>query len=234
MLTLLNAANANEKFPDPQNALTDPDGLLAVGGCLSPQRLINAYKEGIFPWFNHGDPILWWSPDPRLVLDPREIRISHSLRKLLRKHPYRITFDRSFPEVIRACAAPRKDSSGTWINEQMIRAYGELHRLGIAHSVEVWYRDQLAGGLYGLAIGRVFFGESMFHRLSNASKAAFAVLAQNLTRWNYALIDCQVRTEHLLSFGAKQIPRKQFVESIARYCNESVTREAWSNKHPAQ
>ncbi|MGH8559707.1 MAG: leucyl/phenylalanyl-tRNA--protein transferase [Methylococcales bacterium] len=234
MLTLLNAMDANEKFPDPENALTEPDGLLAVGGCLSPQRLINAYRKGIFPWFNHGDPILWWCPDPRLVLFPSEIRISHSLRKALRKEEYKITFDRAFYKVITACAAPRREGSGTWISEHMIRAYLRLHTLGIAHSVEAWRQDRLAGGLYGIAIGRAFFGESMFYRRSNASKAAFAVLAEKLALWNYALIDCQVRTEHLLSFGARQIPRQRFVESIGRYCNETVAENAWNKEHRAE
>ncbi len=226
--------DANEKFPDPENALTEPDGLLAVGGCLSPQRLINAYKKGIFPWFNHGDPILWWSPDPRLVLLPPDIRISHSLRKVLRKEEYRITFDRAFYKVIKACAAPRRESSGTWISEHMIRDYMQLHTLGIAHSVEAWRSDHLAGGLYGVAIGRAFFGESMFYRRDNASKAAFAVLAEKLAVWNYGLIDCQVRTEHLLSFGARPIPRQRFVESIGRFCNEIVAVDAWTNEHHAQ
>ncbi|MGH8551239.1 MAG: leucyl/phenylalanyl-tRNA--protein transferase [Methylococcales bacterium] len=230
MLTLLNAKDANEEFPDPENALTEPEGLLAVGGCLSTKRLINAYQKGIFPWFNQGDPILWWCPDPRLVLIPAEIRVSRSLRKTLRKKEYSITFDQAFHEVITACAAPRIETPGTWITEPMIRAYLQLHTLGVAHSVEAWQQDRLAGGLYGVAIGRAFFGESMFYRKSNASKAAFAVLAEKLARWNYAIIDCQVRTEHLASFGARQISRTQFVESIARYCDETVTLDAWSNE----
>lgn len=231
-LTLLNARDANEKFPAPENALADPDGLLAVGGCLSPQRLINAYQKGIFPWFNPGDPILWWCPDPRMVLFPAEIRISRSLGKTLRSKEYRITFDQAFHEVIRACAAPRREASGTWIGEPMIRAYLQMHTLGVAHSVEAWHRDQLAGGLYGVAIGRVFFGESMFYRRSNGSKAAFVVLAEKLSLWNYALIDCQVRTEHLASFGARHIPRQRFLESIEGYCHERVAVDAWTNEHP--
>jgi leucyl/phenylalanyl-tRNA---protein transferase len=234
MLTLLNAMDANEEFPDPENALTEPDGLLAVGGCLSPQRLINAYRNGIFPWFNLGDPILWWCPDPRLVLFPSEIRISRSLRKTLRNKEYTITFDQAFDKVIQDCAAPRREAPGTWITEHMIRAYLHLHTLGYAHSVEAWYQDQLAGGLYGVAIGRAFFGESMFYRRSNASKAAFAVLAEKLTLWNYAMIDCQVKTEHLASFGARQIPRKQFVELTNRYCQGTVAADAWSNEDSGQ
>jgi leucyl/phenylalanyl-tRNA--protein transferase len=230
MLTLLNPKDANQEFPDPENALSEPDGLLAVGGCLSPKRLINAYRKGIFPWFNQGDPILWWCPDPRLVLIPSEIRVSRSLRKTLRKKEYRITFDQAFYEVIKACAAPRREAPGTWITGPMIRAYLQLHKLGVAHSVEAWHRDRLAGGLYGVAIGRAFFGESMFYRKSNASKAAFAVLAEKLAQWNYAIIDCQVRTEHLASFGARQMPRERFVESIARYCDETVTSNAWTNE----
>lgn len=227
MLTLLNASDANEEFPDPESALDDPEGLLAVGGCLSPQRLINAYRKGIFPWFNPGDPILWWCPDPRLVLFPSEIRISRSLKKTMRKKEYTITFDRAFYAVIRACAEPRRDVAGTWITEQMMRAYLRLHALGYAHSVEAWYENQLAGGLYGVAIGRVFFGESMFYRRSNASKAALAELTEKLGHWNYALIDCQVKTEHLASLGARQIPRSEFVEAIARFCEESVGSACW-------
>jgi leucyl/phenylalanyl-tRNA---protein transferase len=229
MLTLLNAMDANEDFPDPENALTEPDGLLAVGGCLSPQRLINAYRKGIFPWFNEGDPILWWCPDPRLVLFPSEIRISHSLRKTLRRKEYRITFDQAFYEVIQACAAPRREAPGTWITEHMIRAYLQMHTIGLAHSVEAWHEGKLAGGLYGVAIGRAFFGESMFYRRSNASKAAFAVLTKNLCRWNYAMIDCQVKTDHLASFGAQQIPRRQFVDSVNRFCREAAAADAWTN-----
>ncbi len=230
MLTLLNAMDANEEFPDPENALHEPEGLLAIGGCLSPQRLINAYRKGIFPWFNPGDPILWWCPNPRLVLFPADIRISRSLRKTMHKQEYAITFDLAFSEVIRACAAPRKECADTWITEQMIRAYLQLHSLGYAHSVEAWQAGQLAGGLYGVAIGRAFFGESMFYRRSNASKAAFAVLTEKLIRWNYAIVDCQVQTEHLISFGARKIPRRRFVDSISRYCDEAVAADAWQNE----
>ena len=229
MLTLLNAMYSDEEFPDPENALSEPDGLLAVGGCLSPRRLLNAYRKGIFPWFNPGDPILWWCPDPRLVLVPGEIRISRSLRRTLRKMEFEVTFDQAFSEVIRACAGPRKTAPGTWITQHMMRAYANLHAIGHAHSVEAWHGSQLAGGLYGVTIGQTFFGESMFYVRSNASKVAFAVLAENLTRWNYRLIDCQVKTDHLASFGAKQIPRKQFIESIERNCNQPVCADAWTN-----
>ena len=229
MLTLLNALDSDEVFPDPENALSEPDGLLAVGGCLSPRRLLNAYRKGIFPWFNPGDPILWWCPDPRLVLIPGEIRISRSLRKTLRKMEFEITFDQAFSEVMSACAQPRKTAPGTWITQHMIRAYANLHGLGYAHSVEAWHGNLLVGGLYGVTIGQTFFGESMFYVRSNASKVAFAVLAENLKRWNYHLIDCQVQTDHLASFGAKQIPRKHFVESIGRYCDRPVCRDAWTN-----
>jgi leucyl/phenylalanyl-tRNA---protein transferase len=232
MLTLLNAMDANEEFPDPENALHDPEGLLAVGGCLSPQRLINAYQKGIFPWFNPGDPILWWCPDPRLVLFPAEFQISRSLRKTLRRHEYTVTFDRAFRDVIRACAAPRKEIADTWITEEMISAYQRLHSLGYAHSVEAWHAGRLAGGLYGVAIGRAFFGESMFYRRSNASKVAFAVLAERMIRWNYAIVDCQVQTKHLISLGARKIPRIRFLESISRYCDEAVTADAWQNEVP--
>ncbi|MGR9106927.1 MAG: leucyl/phenylalanyl-tRNA--protein transferase [Gammaproteobacteria bacterium] len=229
MLTLLNAVDTDEEFPDPENALSDPEGLLAVGGCLSPRRLIKAYRNGIFPWFNPGDPILWWCPDPRLVLYPPEIRISRSLLKALRKNEYQITFDRAFSKVLEGCAAPRKEASGTWITGAMARAYNQLHQLGYAHSVEAWRQGQLVGGLYGVAIGRVFFGESMFYRASNASKVAFAVLTDKLMQWDYRLIDCQVKTDHLASFGAKQIPRKHFLEAIGRHCNESAAASAWGS-----
>lgn len=230
MLTLLNATDPDEGFPDPETALTEPNGLLAIGGCLSPRRLISAYQQGIFPWFNPGDPIFWWSPDPRLVLNPAEIHLSRNLQKTLRKQEYKISFDQAFEEVICACAAPRRGSPETWITESMIESYLALHALGHAHSVEAWYEGHLAGGLYGVSIGRVFFGESMFYRRSNASKVAFAVLTQHLKRWNFALIDCQIQTEHLLSLGAKEIPRKEFIDQIGRHCHKNPGSFAWKNE----
>jgi len=228
MLSMLDPSNAGQSFPDVENALDEPDGLLAIGGCLSTQRLMNAYRHGIFPWFNDGDPILWWSPNPRLVLAPSCINLSRSLRKILRREDYNITFDKAFYATIKACSLTRANGLGTWITDSMISAYTRLHDQGIAHSVEAWYGDELAGGLYGVAIGRVFFGESMFFRRSNASKVAFAKFAQYLERWNYALIDCQVQTDHLTRFGAHQIERKDFINLLNVYCAQSASKQAWS------
>lgn len=209
-------------FPDPRSALRDPDGLLAAGGRLSPTRLKTAYRQGIFPWFSEEQPILWWTPDPRAVLFPRELRISRSLRKTLRKSPenggFRVTLDTAFASVIEACAKPRPGQEGTWITEDMKRAYVRLHHEGAAHSAEAWQGDELAGGLYGVSIGRVFFGESMFTRKRDASKVAFAYLVAQLRIWGYRLIDCQVRTDHLVSLGARGIRRTEFNALLDRYC----------------
>lgn len=201
-------------FPPPERALIEPNGLLALGGDLSCKRLIQAYSKGIFPWFNQDEPILWWSPDPRMVLFPAELKISRSLRKALQKHDYQISADRSFDQVIAACAAPRRQQGGTWINSGMIKAYRELHRVGYAHSVETWIDGKLAGGLYGVALGRAFFGESMFSRTTNASKVAFVHLVKQLARWRFGIIDCQMKTAHLASLGAREIPRAQFTRII--------------------
>ncbi len=227
MLKLLDPKQPQDDFPPVEQALAEPDGLLAVGGDLSPPRLLKAYRHGVFPWYNPGEPILWWSPDPRLILFPQRLKISRSLKKTLRKESFSLTFDRAFAEVIDACSAPRKGVGGTWITPEMKIAYLRLHALGHAHSVECWHAGRLVGGLYGVAIGRVFFGESMFHRCSNASKVAFVHLTQSLQRWKYALIDCQVRTEHLLSLGAEEIPRSEFIRLNRRWCNETCTNEAW-------
>lgn len=205
-------------FPDVRRALREPNGLLAVGGDLSPERLLSAYRRGIFPWFGQGDPILWWSPDPRTILRPREIRVSRSLRKRLRQRRLGVSMDRSFGAVIRACAAPRSGEGGTWIVPRMINAYETLHRLGWAHSVEVWDAEQLVGGLYGVALGRAFFGESMFSRVSDASKIALVHLCDRLDSLGFGLIDCQMRTEHLVSLGAEEIPRALFVALLDRLC----------------
>lgn len=201
-------------FPRVENALTEPNGLLAVGGDLSPQRLLAAYHKGIFPWFNEDDPILWWSPDPRMVLFPAEIKISRSLRKTLKKDHYHIYTDRSFTEVMEACAAPRAGQTGTWIHPQMIAAYSVLHEMGLAHSVETWVDGELAGGLYGVALGKVFFGESMFSRRPDASKIAFVHLVKQLQYWEFGMIDCQVRTSHLASLGAREISRTEFSQKL--------------------
>ena len=215
-------------FPPVELAETEPDGLLAVGGDLSPTRLLNAYRHGIFPWYSEGQPLLWWSPDPRLVLYPERIHISRSLGKTLRNKPFTCSFDRDFEGVIRACAAPRRDQEGTWITGAMDAAYCELHRLGHAHSVEVWQEGQLAGGLYGIAIGRVFFGESMFSRRRDASKVALVHLARQLAAWDYRLIDCQVYTAHLASLGAEEIERALFCRELARWCNLPAPKADWT------
>ncbi len=226
-LTVLDPYRPEQPFPDPETALREPDGLLAIGGCLSSLRIVNAYRHGIFPWYSPGEPILWWSPDPRLVLFPEQLKVSRSLQKTLRKKHFEISYDRAFGDVIETCAAPRQRQSGTWITEEMKQAYCRLHRQGIAHSVEAWQDGELVGGLYGLAIGRVFFGESMFHRVTDASKVTFVHLARNLLAWNYRLIDCQVHTGHLVSLGAVEIARPEFLQRLRQLCNREPAREAW-------
>jgi len=221
------ASRPTAPFPDPALAETEPNGLLAVGGDLSPQRLRNAYRLGIFPWFSAGQPILWWSPDPRLVLFPDRLRISRSLRKTLRRGAFTVSLDRAFGAVIRACAAPRADADGTWIVPEMARAYQRLHSLGLAHSAEVWRDGELVGGLYGVAIGRAFFGESMFSRASDASKVALAHLVRCSAAWGFALIDCQVYTPHLASLGAVEIPRAEFLQRLADAVDQPVAAGAW-------
>lgn len=227
-LPILDPSNPDQGFPAIETALTDPDGLLAVGGCLSPKRIINAYKHGIFPWYSPGEPVLWWSPDPRLVLFPEHLNVSRSLRKTIRKGGFKITYDQAFPQVIQYCAAPRDEETGTWITEEMYLAYTQLHQQGIAHSIEAWSDGELVGGLYGIAIGQVFFGESMFHRKTDASKVAFCFLVQLLSQWNYKLIDCQVHTNHLSSLGAEQIERKDFSLLINQYCAIQPYSTAWT------
>ncbi|WNW09694.1 leucyl/phenylalanyl-tRNA--protein transferase [Pseudomonas sp. DTU_2021_1001937_2_SI_NGA_ILE_001] len=205
------------EFPPLHKALREPNGLLAAGGDLSAQRLVQAYRHGCFPWFQDGQPILWWSPDPRTVLLPEQLHVSRSLAKLLRQQRYRVTFDQDFDAVIGACAAPRSYAQGTWITNGMQDAYRELHRRGHAHSVEVWRGDELVGGLYGLAMGRLFFGESMFSRADNASKVGFATLVEHLAAWGFVLIDCQMPTDHLHSLGAGPISRAAFADYLNRY-----------------
>lgn len=223
----------NLAFPDTSNALEDPNGLLAVGGDLSVERLLEAYRRGIFPWYSSAEPILWWCPDPRLVLYPGEVHLSHSLRKLSRKKPFSIAVDTAFEKVLRGCAAPRKGEPGTWITPAMHQAYVQLHRLGIAHSVEAWHKGELVGGLYGVSLGRIFFGESMFSIMSGASKIAFAALCLQLQEWQFAAIDCQVRTEHLISLGAKEINRKHFENLLAKAIADPVSEyyhQDWQNR----
>lgn len=204
-------------FPPLEQALREPNGLLAVGGDLSPERLLGAYRHGCFPWFQEGQPILWWSPDPRTVLFPSELHVSRSLRKTQRQQRFAVSFDRDFASVIAACAGPRRYADGTWITPDMQAAYRELHRRGIAHSVEVWQDGQLVGGLYGLAIGRLFFGESMFSHATDASKIGFITLVEQLRDCGFVLIDCQMHTSHLASFGARPIPRREFADYLTRY-----------------
>ena len=200
-------------FPDP--ALADPSGLLGVGGDLDPERVLTAYRSGIFPWYSQGQPILWWSPDPRMVLFTEELRIQRSLAKRIRQQRYRITLDRAFAEVVERCAlTARPDQRGTWITTEMSEAYAHLHALGHAHSVEAWEGDELVGGLYGVAVGRLFSGESMFATAPDASKIAFVHLVTQLREWGFPLIDCQVHTPHLERFGAREIPRRDYLAAL--------------------
>jgi leucyl/phenylalanyl-tRNA--protein transferase len=194
---------------------------------LSPTRILNAYQHGIFPWFNPDDPILWWSPNPRLILLPHQLYISRSLGKTLRSGKFTFTFDQAFSQVIENCSKPRSGANGTWITSGIKQAYTQLHQMGIAHSAEVWFEGQLVGGLYGVALGQVFFGESMFHSKTDASKVAFASLVQNLTAWNYQLIDCQMHTAHLASLGATEISRPDFITLLNHYTEIPPHSNAW-------
>lgn len=214
-------------FPDVRLALTDPDGLLAVGGDLTVKRLLTAYRRGIFPWYSEDQPILWWSPDPRAVLFPERLKISHSLRKTLRKLAFNVTFDNAFAEVIKACAEPRPGQSGTWITDEMQQAYIELHEAGHAHSVECWHDNQLVGGVYGISRGRVFFGESMFSRMTDASKVGFVYLVRHLQYAGYELIDCQVSSSHLSSLGAEDIERNGFTQLLDQFCDQPALHSPW-------
>jgi leucyl/phenylalanyl-tRNA---protein transferase len=209
----------NLSFPPVTQALRSPNGLLAAGGDLSSSRLLEAYRHGIFPWFSAGEPVLWWSPDPRMVLFPNEFKVSHSLHKTLQKKGYEVRTDSAFEQVMRSCAAPREGANGTWIHEEMIAAYCELHRLGYAHSVETWMENKLVGGLYGMSIGRMFYGESMFSFKTDASKIALAHLSAQLARWNFGMIDCQMNTPHLSSLGAREIPRTEFIARLQDLIN---------------
>lgn len=226
-LTWLDPHNDNQPFPHPDRALTEPDGLLAAGGNLTPRRLLRAYRMGIFPWYSADQPILWWSPDPRLVLLPECLKVSRSLRKTLRKGLFAITADTAFEQVVAACAGPRQGEPGTWITSEMFRAYCRLHRLGHAHSIETWQQGELVGGLYGVSMGRVFYGESMFSWISDASKIALVALAAQLQRWEFAVIDCQVTTAHLLSMGAVDIPRSSFLQLLECYCPQPGQPGPW-------
>ena len=214
-------------FPPLEQALTEPNGLLAAGGALEPQWLLTAYRQGIFPWYSPGEPILWWSPDPRLVLLPDELHISRSLRKTLRRCPFELRVDSAFSAVIEACAAPRAPALGTWISAEMRAAYLAMHELGYAHSVECWRDGRLVGGLYGMALGRVFFGESMFSVATDASKVAFAHLVRFLRTQGYAIIDCQMKTAHLMSLGAREITRQQFRDILDQHARALQSLHRW-------
>jgi leucyl/phenylalanyl-tRNA--protein transferase len=224
------ALDINTPFPALDSALTEPNGLLAIGGDLSAQRLLNAYQQGIFPWFNPGEPILWWSPNPRMVLFPDELKVSRSLAKRLKKVDYEIRFNTVFREVMLACANTQRtrqydDASSststlnTWISDEIIQGYCQLHTLGYAHSIETWIDNQLVGGLYGVAIGKMFYGESMFHRVTDASKLAFVHLVKHLQTQGFGMIDCQMKTDHLASLGAREIPRREFSQRLIKLVN---------------
>lgn len=223
--------NENAPFPDVRLALHEPDGLLAAGGDLSETRLLNAYRSGIFPWFSDGQPILWWSPDPRMVFKTGAIHLSQKFRRQLKKSSWQIRVDTSFRQVIQHCAVtPRKGQHGTWIHPEMIDAYVHLHHRGHAHSVEVFSDENLIGGIYGIAIGRMFFGESMFSLESGASKIALAALAKILHGWGWPLIDAQVENPHLQFMGAEFIPRSEFVSEVARLCAMAEVPGTWSSR----
>jgi leucyl/phenylalanyl-tRNA---protein transferase len=213
-------------FPPPDYA--DPSGLIAVGGDLSSERLLEAYRVGIFPWYSDDQPILWWSPDPRFILEPDEFKISRSLQKTLRRKIFQVTFDRVFEDVIAACSTvPREGQRGTWITPEMRDAYIELHGLGYAHSVETWFAGTLVGGLYGISLGKAFFGESMFHKKTDASKVALATLVGKLKSWGFHFIDSQMTTEHMMSLGAKEMPRRIFLKRLQSALRHSTKRGKW-------
>ena len=208
------APEPESPFPPAEQALDYPPGLLAMGGDLSPARLVNAYRHGIFPWYSDDQPILWWSPAPRCVLYPQAVHVSRRLRRHYNQGRFSLTADQAFDRVITACAGPRRDHDGTWITDEMLAAYIRLHELGIAHSVEVWINDELAGGIYGLALGQVFFGESMFSKHQDASKIALVALCRQLQQWGFMLLDCQISNPHLLSMGAQDISRVEFDQHL--------------------
>ena len=218
--------NPPDSFPDVTKALRSPDGLLAMGGDLSPERIILAYRHGIFPWYNEGQPIMWWSPDPRAVIFPDEFHVSRSLRRKLRSGTYSVSIDQCFDKVIVNCANNHCDT-GTWITEDMLEAYHKLHELGYAHSVETWQKDQLVGGMYGLAIGKMFFGESMYSAVPDASKIALARLVHLLKQTGVKLLDCQVTSDHLLTLGMRPVPRKSFVEYLNLYVDSEPAVALW-------
>jgi leucyl/phenylalanyl-tRNA--protein transferase len=228
----LTRADTVDRFPSPNAALREPNGLLAAGGDLAPDRLLGAYVRGIFPWYEDGQPILWWSPDPRAVLWPAELHVSRSLRRTLIKGGFEFRVDTVFAEVVAGCAAPRRYTDATWITSDMARAYGQLHRLGWAHSFETWLDGELVGGLYGVAIGRVFFGESMFARVTDASKVALVRMVRFLEQRDFALIDCQVVSAHIATLGARAIPRREFLDLLRQHCDPMGTPAVWRTPAP--
>jgi leucyl/phenylalanyl-tRNA--protein transferase len=232
--TMIPWLDTNTPFPPPESALVEPNGLLAAGGDLSPRRLLDAYRLGIFPWFSDGDPILWWSPDPRMVLFPPELRITRSLAKTLRNREYEVRYDTAFDAVMGGCAEPRTGERGTWITLEMREAYSRLHALGWAHSAETWIDGTLAGGLYGMAIGRMFYGESMFSRSRDASKIALVHLVRKLNSEGYGMIDCQMHTPHLASLGAREIPRTEFRRRLAELIDYARLPGRWTVAANAQ
>jgi leucyl/phenylalanyl-tRNA--protein transferase len=226
-------ADPKSGFPPTEQALDYPQGLLAAGGDLSPTRLVRAYQQGIFPWYSEGEPILWWSPAPRCVIYPSQVHMSRRLRRHFNQGRFSLSADQAFSSVIKACSAPRSDQDGTWITEDMEDAYNCLHQSGIAHSVEVWLDGELVGGIYGLALGKVFFGESMFSRVKDASKVALVALCRQLHQWGFSLLDCQVSNPHLASMGAVDISRGVFnrhlqeTSTTDRWCNTFTSDERW-------
>ena len=210
----LDPRNPDQPFPPADQAMAEPNGLLAIGGDLSPTRMVRAYSQGIFPWYNPDEPILWWCPDPRAVLRPGGFRVSRSLRKVIRRADYAVTMNRAFDRVIQRCAAPRERQRGTWLGPDMRHAYRDLHHAGFCQSVEIWRNQQLIGGLYGISLGRSFFGESMFSGEDNGSKLALYYLSEQLAVWQFDLIDCQISSDHLYSLGAEDLPRQQFLREL--------------------
>ena len=229
-ITWLSPSDPPEAFPDVDGALAEPDGLLAAGGDLSAERLLVAYRRGIFPWYEEGQPILWWSPNPRCILRPESFHVAKRLRRQIRRSPLTVSFNSAFPEVIRACAGDRASQKGTWITPQMLSAYERLHDEGWAHSIEVMDGNELVGGVYGLCIGRVFFGESMFSAQANTSKIALFALTKHMLANSMPLIDCQVESPHLLTLGASMMPRAEFVRTLNTACKPALMHQDWPSE----
>lgn len=224
----LDPGDENQPFPPAHLAMRNPNGLLAIGGDLSPTRLVRAYSHGIFPWFNPNEPILWWCPDPRAVLIPDQFHLSRSMVKVLRRADFALSMDRAFDAVLEGCAETRADSHGTWLGAEMRQAYRALFDRGLCHSIEVWRRGQLIGGLYGVALGRIFFGESMFSRATNASKIALSLLTRQLATWDFQMLDCQIASAHLQRLGAAEVPRERFLTQLREALRQPSRTGHWS------